>query len=78
MEYFKENVEVVIDQMWDMKDGGLISAEVFKTVFNGLVDTRDGLLDDDYILDYIYKIEQKTESTEVMNEREFERYLDTL
>lgn len=78
MEYFKENVELVIDQMFDMCDSGITSTTVFKSIFSGLVDTREGLLDNDYIMDYIYKIENQTKSSEKMIEDEIERYLDTL
>lgn len=78
MEYFKENVEVVIDQMFDMKDSGQISSTVFDSIFFGLVDTREGLLDDAYLMDYIYKIEHQTKSIEKMNNDEIENYLDLL
>jgi hypothetical protein len=78
MEYFKENVEVVIDQMFDMLDSRLISSAAFKSIFCGLVDTREGLLDDDYIMDYIYKIEQQNKSNEQMNDDKIEGYLDLL
>jgi hypothetical protein len=78
MEDFKENVELVIDQMFDMQYSGLISSTILKSIFYGLVDTREGLLDDDYLMDYIYKIENQTKSSEKIIEEEFERYLDTL
>lgn len=71
-------MELVIDQMFDMRDFGLISSTAFKSICYGLVDTREGLLDDDYLMDYIYKIENLTKSSEKIIEEEFERYLDTL